>query len=147
MHMVSREYFLPDLLCRCPRWLDQANMCSASRGRSGWKASWCCGHVLKPAWTFGCLCDVEAWLGGFWALLSSHVKWVQLCGSLSILWHCQLTQWLYLATDKRDPSRAFRKPALAKGIVVEKGTRSAPREVLLSRLCSPPPHCLLLHRN
>ena len=31
---------------------------------------------------------VEAWLGEFWALLYSHVRWVQLCSSLSILWHC-----------------------------------------------------------
>ena len=30
----------------------------------------------------------EAWLGEFWALLYKHVRWVQLCGSLSILWHC-----------------------------------------------------------
>ena len=28
---------------------------------------------------------VEAWLGEFWAL---RVRWVQLWGSLSILWHC-----------------------------------------------------------
>ena len=44
----------------------------------------------NPAWTS----DVhgshiaEAWLGEFWALLYLHVRWVQLCGSLSILWHC-----------------------------------------------------------
>ena len=31
---------------------------------------------------------VEAWLGEFWALLCYCVRWVQLCGSLSILWHC-----------------------------------------------------------
>ena len=31
---------------------------------------------------------VEAWLGEFWALLCLRVRWVQLCGSLSILWHC-----------------------------------------------------------
>ena len=31
---------------------------------------------------------VETWLGEFWALLCYHVRWVQLCGSLSILWHC-----------------------------------------------------------
>ena len=30
-------------------------------------------------------CTVEAWLGEFWAL---HVRCVQLCGSLNILWHC-----------------------------------------------------------
>ena len=30
----------------------------------------------------------EGWLGEFWALLYEHVRWVQLCGSLSILWHC-----------------------------------------------------------
>ena len=32
--------------------------------------------------------SVEAWLGEFWALLYKHVKWVQLCSSLSIFWHC-----------------------------------------------------------
>ena len=32
--------------------------------------------------------SVEAWLGEFWALLYKHVRWVQLCSSLSILWHC-----------------------------------------------------------
>ena len=31
---------------------------------------------------------VEAWLGEFWALLFQCVRQVQLCGSLSILWHC-----------------------------------------------------------
>ena len=30
----------------------------------------------------------EAWLGEFWALLYYRVRWVQLCGSLSTLWHC-----------------------------------------------------------
>ena len=30
----------------------------------------------------------EAWLGEFWALLYQCVRWVQLCSSLSILWHC-----------------------------------------------------------
>ena len=30
----------------------------------------------------------KAWLGEFCALLYQHVRWVQLCGSLSILWHC-----------------------------------------------------------
>ena len=30
---------------------------------------------------------VEAWLGEFWALLCWRVRWVQVCGSLSILWH------------------------------------------------------------
>ena len=33
-------------------------------------------------------CTVEAYLGEFWALLCYHVKWVQLCSSLNILWHC-----------------------------------------------------------
>ena len=33
-------------------------------------------------------CTVEAWLGELWALLYYRVRWVQLCGSLSILWHC-----------------------------------------------------------
>ena len=31
-------------------------------------------------------CTVEAWLEEFWALLYYHVRWVQLCSSLSILW-------------------------------------------------------------
>ena len=29
----------------------------------------------------------EAWPGEFWALLCYRVRWVQLCGSLSIPWH------------------------------------------------------------
>ena len=33
-------------------------------------------------------CTVEASLGEFCALLCKCVKWVQLCSSLSILWHC-----------------------------------------------------------
>ena len=33
-------------------------------------------------------CTVESWLGEFWSLLFSCVGWVQLCSSLSILWHC-----------------------------------------------------------
>ena len=31
---------------------------------------------------------VEAWLGEFSTLFCYHVRWVQLYGSLSILWHC-----------------------------------------------------------
>ena len=31
---------------------------------------------------------VETWFGEFWALLYLHMRWIQLCGSLSILWHC-----------------------------------------------------------
>ena len=33
-------------------------------------------------------CTVEAWLGELWALLYWCMRWVQLCSSLSILWHC-----------------------------------------------------------
>ena len=33
-------------------------------------------------------CTVEDWLGEFWVLLWLHVRWVQLCSSLNILWHC-----------------------------------------------------------
>ena len=45
---------------------------------------------LKSAWTYGVhgSCIAEAWLGEFWALLYYCVRWVHLCGSLSILWHC-----------------------------------------------------------
>ena len=39
-------------------------------------------------WKFTNSCTVETWLGEFWALLYSHVRWVQLCSSLNILWHC-----------------------------------------------------------
>ena len=31
---------------------------------------------------------VEAWLGEFSTLFCYHVRWMQLYGSLSILWHC-----------------------------------------------------------
>ena len=31
---------------------------------------------------------VEAQLAEFWALLCYQVRWVQLCGTLNILWHC-----------------------------------------------------------
>ena len=30
----------------------------------------------------------KAWFGEFWALFYLRMRWVQLCGSLSILWHC-----------------------------------------------------------
>ena len=45
---------------------------------------------LKPAWTSEVYSSriAEAWLGELWALLCCRVRWVQLCGSLSILWHC-----------------------------------------------------------
>ena len=39
-------------------------------------------------WKFTCSRIAEAWLGEFWALIYWCVRWVQLCGSLSILWHC-----------------------------------------------------------
>ena len=48
---------------------------------------------LNPAWASGSSRLMvrgiaEAWLGEFWALLYQSKRWVQLCGSLSILWHC-----------------------------------------------------------
>ena len=45
---------------------------------------------LKAAWTSGSsqFKYCWAWLGEFWALLYSRVRWVQLCGSLNILCHC-----------------------------------------------------------
>ena len=36
---------------------------------------------------------VEAWLGESWELLCWYVRWVQLCGSLNILWHCLSLDW------------------------------------------------------
>ena len=33
-------------------------------------------------------CTIETLLEEFWALLCLCVKWVQLCGSLNILWYC-----------------------------------------------------------
>ena len=42
---------------------------------------------------------VEGWLEKIWALLCQRVRWVQLCGSLNILWH-----WLSLGLEwKLDP--------------------------------------------
>lgn len=45
---------------------------------------------LKPAWTSGSSCFTYcwSWLGEFWVLLYYRMRWVQLCSSLSILWHC-----------------------------------------------------------
>ena len=45
---------------------------------------------LNPAWTSRTshFTYCWAWLGEFWALVCQHVRWVQLCSSLSILWHC-----------------------------------------------------------
>ena len=45
---------------------------------------------LKPAWTFGSSQFTYCWSLA-WNILSItywHVRWVQLCGSLSILWYC-----------------------------------------------------------
>ena len=39
-------------------------------------------------WNFMVHVLFETWLGEFWALLFQHVRWVQLCSSLNILWHC-----------------------------------------------------------
>ena len=45
---------------------------------------------LKSAWTSGSsrFTIAESWLGEFWAVLYQSVRWVQMCGSLSFLWHC-----------------------------------------------------------
>ena len=45
---------------------------------------------LNPAWTSGSSWFMYCWslAGEFWALLCYHMRWVQLCGSLNILWHC-----------------------------------------------------------
>ena len=45
---------------------------------------------LKPAWTSGSSWFTYCWSLAWriWALLYQHVRWVQLCGSMSILWHC-----------------------------------------------------------
>ena len=45
---------------------------------------------LNPAWTYGSSQFTYCWslIKEFWALLGQHVRWVQLCGSLNILWHC-----------------------------------------------------------
>ena len=47
----------------------------------------------------------EAWLGEFWALLYWCVRWVQLCGSLSILWHCLSLglEWKLTLSDSLRP--------------------------------------------
>jgi len=41
----------------------------------------------NPSWTSRSS-RFTYWLGEFWALPCYHVIWAQLCGSLSILWHC-----------------------------------------------------------
>ena len=41
----------------------------------------------NPGWPSGSLIAKD-WLGKFWTLLYGHVRWVQLYGSLSNLWHC-----------------------------------------------------------
>ena len=45
---------------------------------------------LNTAWTPGSsqFAYCWNWLGEFWALFYYCVRWVQLCGSLSIFWHC-----------------------------------------------------------
>ena len=49
---------------------------------------------LNPAETSGSSWFMNCWslssrtVVKFWAFLYYHVRWVQLCGSLSILWHC-----------------------------------------------------------
>ena len=61
-----------------------------------WWSSWCWQFDLWFLCLFKTSLNIwkftvhiaEAWLGEFWALLYKHVRWVQLCGSLSILWHC-----------------------------------------------------------
>ena len=50
--------------------------------------------VLNPAWT-----SVSSWFTNCWGLENfehyfASMRWVQLCGSLSILWHC-----LYLGLE------------------------------------------------
>ena len=45
---------------------------------------------LNPGWTSGSSWFMYCWslAWRFWALLCWCVRWVQLCGSLNILWHC-----------------------------------------------------------
>ena len=45
---------------------------------------------LSPAWTSGSQWFMYCWslAWGFWAFLCLRVRWVQLCSSLNILWHC-----------------------------------------------------------
>ena len=38
-------------------------------------------------------CTVEVWLEEFWALLCYCVRYVQLCCSFNILWHCLSWDW------------------------------------------------------
>ena len=45
---------------------------------------------LKTAWTSGSSQFTSCWSLAWriWAFLCYHVRWVQLCGGLNILWHC-----------------------------------------------------------
>ena len=51
-------------------------------------AIWSLVPLSFPAWTSGSLRIAEASLGEVWSWVCWCVIWVQLCGSLSILWHC-----------------------------------------------------------
>ena len=61
-------------------------------------AIWCLVPLpfLKPAWTSGSSQFTYGWSLA-WRILSitllASVRWVQLCGSLSIIWHCFLWDW------------------------------------------------------
>ena len=59
---------------------DVGNLISGSSdfSKTSWNIWKLMAHILLK----------EACLGEFWALLCQNVRWVQLCSSLSILWHC-----------------------------------------------------------
>ena len=50
--------------------------------------------------------------------------------------------WLYLASDQRDPTEVLGSWLWQKRIVAEKGTRFAPRQVLLQQVLLASPHSL-----
>ena len=68
---------------------------------------------LNPACTSGSFqfMSIEASLGEFWALPSCHVRWVQLCSSLNILWHC-LSLGLEWKLTFTSPVATFESPNL-----------------------------------
>ena len=59
--------------------LDVGNLISGSSAFS---------KSILNIWKFTVHVLLEVWLGEFWALLCRCVRWVKLCNSLSILWHC-----------------------------------------------------------
>ena len=78
-----------ELSCFCDDPADVGNLISGSFAFSKTRVSesYWISEVIEYLEVHGSWV-AEVWLGEFWALLYWRVRWVQLFGSLSILWHC-----------------------------------------------------------